>query len=464
MKKTVKSDKALARRGQAAEKKAARLEAREKMREQKRAAKKPLSQKELARREKRRARRGVFLIRAGLTLLAYFGILLFIGGCIFVSIWLTKQNSDTVVTTRVSVADGESSERLRVLSENSASYLPLSFLEKYSPYVHAGDYSSRTIRFVESGDSARFFINSPFCIINGVQVKLESPVLLRGGELYLPLDFYQNYVTGIEVSGEKNRFEIAQTTDALGYKIKLPVPSDPIPEEAAGSLLEFVTHTPEFVADLAAYERYMAPGDTEEYLVLVNLQNSISETYRPNDLTGVEDRNAAYPGGDYHAKLRLFAAKALDAMIEEARANGYAGLQATSGYRGYAEQRYRFNNMVSSLMSSEGLSQAAAEEEATKSVQKPGYSEYQTGLCADVRYPNEPIDSFKDTEAAGWLAENCYQFGFILRYPEGKESSTGMESQSWHFRYVGRYHATRIMLLDMSLEEYYAFMGLDEQQ
>lgn len=410
---------------------------------------------------KKREKRITFWARVALTLLLYTSLLLLLGFCIFVGIWTTKRLDNTIVTSRITVEDETKNERLRVITNNSTPYISISFLERYGEIIHSGDYSARTIHFTDTGDSATFVVNSSFCTINGVDINLNNPVLLRDGELYLPLDFYQTYVTGINVTVNGEKYEINSLVNNLGYKIKPAFTTNKIPEAAAGALLEFATQTPVFLSDLSAYERYMHPGETTEFLTLVNLNNGISETFRPNDLTGVEDQNAAYPGGDYHAKLRLFAAKSLDAMIQEARANGYLGLQATSGYRSYAEQRYRFTTLVNSIMSTSGVSQAVAEAEAAKSVQKPGYSEYQTGLCADVRFPNDPIDTFKDTDAAKWLAENCYKFGFVLRYPETKSDSTGMEYQSWHFRYVGRYHAVRMTFLDMSLEEYHIFMGLD---
>lgn len=420
-----------------------------------------LTPKEQALLEKKRARRITFLARSIVVLLIYGAMMLVIFSCIFVSIWTTKRSDNTVVTSRINVEEETKKERLRVINVNNVPYLSISFLERYGEIVHAGDYAARTIYFSDSGDRAVFSMNSAFCTINSVDVNLGNPVVLRDGEVYLPLSFFKNYVTGISITSNGNNYEIAALNDTLGYKIKPTLTTTKIPEEEAGSLLEFATQTPVFLSNLDAYERYMNPGETTEFLTLVNLKYGISETFRPADLTGVEDQNAAYPGGDYHAKLRLYAAKSLDAMIQEARANGFGGLQATSGYRSYAEQRYRFNTLVTSIMSTSGVSQAVAEAEAVSTVQKPGYSEYQTGLCADVRFPNDPIDTFKDTEAAKWLADNCYKFGFVVRYPEHKTDSTGMEYQSWHFRYVGRYHAVRMTFLDMSLEEYYTFMGLD---
>lgn len=444
------------------EKRQARLLAREKKRAERTAPQKTiLTPREKLILEKRRQKNLLFLGRAGIALLLYFAMLLFIAACVFVGIWTTKQYEPTVTASQINVEDDEKHENLPILTENNVSYIGVSFLDSYGEVIHSGDYSARTIHFSESGDQATFQINSAFCTINDIDVNLGTPVLLRDGELYLPLSFFENYVTGIKIESEGIKYQFSASKDPLGYKIKPATLTNNIPESAAGSLLEFTTKTPEFTSDLTAYERYMNPGETTEYLTLVNSTHGIAETYRPNDLTAVEDQHAAYPGGEYHAKLRLYAAKSLDAMIQEARANGYGELHATSGYRTYAEQRYRFNTLVSSIMSSTGASQAAAESEAMATVHKPGYSEYQTGLCADVRFPNDPIDTFKDTEAAKWLAENCYKFGFVLRYAEDKTDFTGMEYQSWHFRYVGRYHAVRMKFLNMSLEEYCTFMEIE---
>jgi len=69
------------------------------------------------------------------------------------------------------------------------------------------------------------------------------------------------------------------------------------------------------------------------------------------------------------------------------------------------------------------------------------------------------VTAFEDQDAAKWLAENCHKFGFILRYPKDKTGITGISFEPWHFRYVGRYHATKMYELDMCLEEYWAYLG-----
>ncbi len=101
------------------------------------------------------------------------------------------------------------------------------------------------------------------------------------------------------------------------------------------------------------------------------------------------------------------------------------------------------------------------EEDTLRSVAPAGHSEHQTGLAIDIinDQPETNIaNSFKDTEEGIWLAENSYRYGFILRYPEGKEDVTGYVYEPWHFRYVGEEMASRIFESGLTLEE---FFGLD---
>lgn len=95
-----------------------------------------------------------------------------------------------------------------------------------------------------------------------------------------------------------------------------------------------------------------------------------------------------------------------------------------SGYRGYNNQNTLYNNYVS----------RDGKENADTYSARPGHSEHQTGLCFDL---NSVDDSFSDTSEGKWINNNAYLYGFIIRYPKGKESVTGYQYESWHLRYVG---------------------------
>ncbi|MFB1082959.1 D-alanyl-D-alanine carboxypeptidase family protein [Jeotgalibacillus sp. JSM ZJ347] len=126
---------------------------------------------------------------------------------------------------------------------------------------------------------------------------------------------------------------------------------------------------------------------------------------------------------------------------------GYS-LVAFSTYRSYDYQTDLYNRYV----------EQHGQEEADRFSARPGYSEHQTGLGFDIGAEGQEehwaSDSFKDTEEAKWLAENAHQYGFILRYPAGKEHITGYQYESWHFRYLGKDLATKVYNSGLTLEEY----------
>ena len=97
---------------------------------------------------------------------------------------------------------------------------------------------------------------------------------------------------------------------------------------------------------------------------------------------------------------------------------------------------------------------ALAEKITSESVIFPGASEHQTGLAIDLHNMSAPMQSFANTDEYKWLVEHCADFGYILRYPQTKEDITGVKYEPWHFRFVGRDHAQKIMTEGISLEEY----------
>jgi LAS superfamily LD-carboxypeptidase LdcB len=135
----------------------------------------------------------------------------------------------------------------------------------------------------------------------------------------------------------------------------------------------------------------------------------------------------------------------MEAFVQAARAVGLSVL-LSSGYRSYAEQTYLFNRKVAEY----------GEAVAQTIVARPGTSEHQTGLCCDItdRYYEMKDRSLEDTELYQWMSEHCQEYGFIVRFPDGKEDVTGIIYEPWHFRYVGREAATYIMEHDLTLEEF----------
>ena len=208
-----------------------------------------------------------------------------------------------------------------------------------------------------------------------------------------------------------------------------------------------------FKVDLSAYEKYMDPADRDAYLILVNPSHPVGKDYKPDDLEPLvdtrSDRSKRY--------MRLYAAMSLEAFLKEARANGCKDVTVTSAYRSYDYQKEIFDGDVEKLMK-KGYSKEEAIAIERKDTAYPGESEHQTGLAVDMHNMSSAQQAFANTYEAKWLAENCWKFGFILRYMPDKEDITTYVYEPWHFRYVGRYHAQRMYELHMCLEEYVEYL------
>lgn len=131
-----------------------------------------------------------------------------------------------------------------------------------------------------------------------------------------------------------------------------------------------------------------------------------------------------------------------------------------SAYRSRDEQTSVVNARAAELMN-QGMSEDEAYAEVYKTIQKPGTSEHETGLCFDI--VSEGTYNLDDTVATQdtvvWLTDNCYKYGFILRYPKGKESITGISYEPWHFRYVGKDAALFMHENNLTLEEFHQLLN-----
>lgn len=179
-------------------------------------------------------------------------------------------------------------------------------------------------------------------------------------------------------------------------------------------------------------------------ILLVNKKYSIDSSYKPSDLVMPK---ATYNNYSLSMKqpLRKDAANALEKMFLSAAKDGII-LKGVSGYRSYDYQVSVFN----SSKERNGI------KHAEKYVAKPGHSEHQTGLAVDVlsNEYNNLNDGFENTKTFKWLKNNMTKFGFILRYPKGKENITGYNYEPWHLRYVGKDVAEEINSKNITLEEY----------
>ncbi len=178
-------------------------------------------------------------------------------------------------------------------------------------------------------------------------------------------------------------------------------------------------------------------------LVLVNDEHSMEEGYMP-DLAEVTE--------GYSVDSRI--AEAAKQMLAVAKEQGMH-IVLCSAYRSVERQESIFNECMNEHVRN-GMSYWEAYDETSRSVAEPGTSEHALGLALDLisNQYSELDDRQEHTKEAKWLKDNCYKYGFILRYPPEKTEITGIIYEPWHYRYVGVEHATKIMELGITLEEY----------
>lgn len=174
--------------------------------------------------------------------------------------------------------------------------------------------------------------------------------------------------------------------------------------------------------------------ETLPQVLLVNADHPLPEDYAPEELVNLYAQKRHFLLANSSIELERAAFEAANRMFKQAEDENMNGFILTSGYR-----------------SRERQAELYAENPETS--QAPGCSEHETGLAFDVtaRYD---FGTFEDTPQFQWLSERCWEFGFILRYPEGKTEITGIPYESWHYRYVGEEAARIIHAHGWTLEEY----------
>ena len=183
------------------------------------------------------------------------------------------------------------------------------------------------------------------------------------------------------------------------------------------------------------------------YLKLVNAKNPMTQEDVPEVATETIDSNG------YQVDARIM--DDLEDMFAAARAAGRNPV-ICSAFRAWETQEYLYQNKIQRVMAEEGLPEDQAAVEAGTVVAVPGTSEHQIGLALDIvssEYMN--LDEKQmETEDQQWLMENCWKYGFILRYPTDKTGETGIIYEPWHYRYVGETAAKEIHEQNITLEEY----------
>ena len=192
--------------------------------------------------------------------------------------------------------------------------------------------------------------------------------------------------------------------------------------------------------DQPFYQNTRQSNRLNQTTILVNKYIYLPEDYIPNNLITISN--------DFSSSTRQLvyeAKEAFEKMATAAKEQGYT-IRAISAYRSYEYQK----GLYDSYVKKDGT------ESADRYSARPGYSEHQTGLVVDIDNIKTDFNNFENTEEFKWMEENAQNYGFILRYPKGKEDITGYDYESWHYRYVGETIATFIKNNNLTFDEYYA--------
>lgn len=323
-------------------------------------------------------------------------------------------------------------------------YLNMNYLAAIYSMAVSGSYDDMKFS-TEAGEYVSFMPNSRVIMVNGNRHVMSEPALLRGQEMWIPSDFVEDMFNGIKVKWdhEEHTVSVIPAADPLTFRLR--------PTGGTQADAKNFEEGYEYLTDMSAFREAIEPAVRDAYLMLVNKENALASSYTPSGLVEVTNMKEGYENKQYLCEI---AELALRALYQDLYAAGYTDVGVTSGYRTYKVQEQLHERYVLEEMDARKISRDEAETYAGRYSAVAGQSEHQTGLAVDMYNTGSADVSFGETEAYQWLRDHAHQYGFILRYPADKTEITGYDFEPWHYRYVGRYHATQMYEQGLCLEEY----------
>ena len=415
-----------------------------------------------------RRKRTPFIVKFGARFLLFLFFFVVIGG-VWLALFflnLTRTTSIPEVSYTVNTPQTVNGKEKTVSDKFTVSYdigfagnrfyFPINDIMEYMEFIVAGNDTDYSFIRENPKEYIKIKTGTNIVYINDEEFHLTAPSFADiDNKIYVPLDFLRNNFKNLTFTfDEKNKNQITVDVQKipdgeLFFKIRQIKKLEKADEADAPY---FSKDPVNFKADLSLYIQYFNPPNSqaEEFVILINQANPLDpQDYIPPDLTDLVDTRK---DGRPIQQIRFYPAKSLEAFLIEARANGHANITVTSAYRSYDMQVSIFNTEVDKLRPVHG---DAAEELASRMIAYPGHSEHQSGLGVDMHSFGAAAQDFGNQPDGKWLAANAHHFGFILRYPRDKTDITGIQYEPWHFRYVGRYHATKMYDLNLCLEEYH---------
>ena len=289
------------------------------------------------------------------------------------------------------------------------------------------------------------------------KTSLELPAIIRDEQMFVPTDFiskvFPKYTMHLQNDQIVNTLKAVNNTEytqiieeILKHKI------DPyFNPELYIEYLEYKANNRDMSSEQVIvsvnmglnkpfYTNINIIDSPNDQMVLCNKYNKLPDDFVPGNLVQVPDGYYVNDGKDYRIDETVMSC--FKSMADDAKDQGI-GLKIISGYR---SNDYQANLHKSSAARN-------GKEYADKYVARPGHSEHETGLAIDI---NSVSSHFENTESFRWLQDNAHLYGFILRYPKGKEHITGFGYEPWHYRFVGIEIASLIKEMDITFDEYCA--------
>lgn len=352
--------------------------------------------------------------------------------------------------------NGETTDYSSIIYNNTH-YVPMRIVfEKMGAYVFYRNRDSQILALLRNGDMIRHIIGDNIITINGEQKVVKTPSILENGETYIPIDmvsvcFYPDKISYINqhldiqkqlITNDYSRvvqdvLDVCRSSNFypekfqryINYHVKMP----------SYSMEDVIFHV-NLGLDYPFYENVTTIGYPNELLVLVNKHYQLPAVFEQYNLVNMNSEFIANDGKEY--LLEGGAYEKYVQMWNAAKKDGFS-IKVISAYRTENYQRNLYNNKV----------KTTGKINADNYSARPGFSEHQTGLAIDIISTKS---TFEYTDEFKWLQQHAYEYGYILRYPKGKEWITGYLYEPWHYRYVGVDAAKIIYEEDITYEEYYA--------
>ena len=340
---------------------------------------------------------------------------------------------------------------------NDTHYVPIrKVFEKMGTSVFYRTRDRQILALSRDGDIIRHVVGENVITVNGEEKEFELSSLLENDETYIPIGMVSVALCPDKISYENQQVKIQKYIANTDYHriiqdvLDARENSNFNPENFKKYIKyhlnksDYSMHDVIFRVNIGLdshfYENITTIEQPHELLVLVNKYNKLPANFKQHNLVNMRREHTVNDGKQY--LMTSGAYEKYIRMFDAAKKEGLS-LRALSTYRTEDYQRGLYNNKV----------RTSGKVYADNYSARPGHSEHQTGLAVDI---NSTRVAFEYSAEFKWLQKHAHEYGYILRYPKGKEWITGYSYEPWHYRYVGVDAAKKIYEKGITYEEYYA--------